>query len=234
VIEAALNTGGCLDHPLCGVVVNKVTGLGANRTTQKTIKALGLAGFGVASYQGVGRYYIQVAYPGQPGVRLLGTNFEQVGARAYREIGTGRLVNLADLEDIFTSFDPSGQQKGLIVIEEFVESVTPAPLARAGRGVLNNAFPFFVDVGFQLYQDWNNPYLTPRDKFFRAGVSGLVGTIGGGVAYGIAWIAVGTSTPPGWVLLGTGIFIGVFFENPISTAINEAVFPEQRNLRPLE
>jgi hypothetical protein len=105
-------------------------------------------------------------------------------------------------------------------VREFVEDSAGKWLAR------NIGIPFILDFGFQLADDWRNPRLTTGQKVGRAFVSGSVGVVGGGIAYGLCWLAVG-ATPPGWLLLAGGIIIGIGFENPVSQYINDRVFPEK-------
>ena len=106
--------------------------------------------------------------------------------------------------------------------------------SRAGKLLLEDAgIPFILDFGFQLAEDWSNPRLTGEQKAGRAIVSGVVGVFGGGIAYGLCLIVVGSS-PPGWLLLIGGVIVGVAFENPFSRFVNERAFPEKPlNLQPL-
>lgn len=85
---------------------------------------------------------------------------------------------------------------------------------------------FFFDAGWQAAQDWDNPYLTGGQKFWRAGVSGVVGFVAG---IGVAAV-VGTG-PVGFVV---ALGVGWFIEAPISNMIFESVgLIPTRNLRPL-
>ncbi len=213
VAAGVASAGGCLTNPFCNEAVTGTAGLGADKVTDLTFEALGRAHW---------RWH---------GVPKWGKSIEIARFKRYRPI--------YDLEVNWPS-SPLGTPKTDIVVvgRELVNGpvvrIDPTLGAKLGRSVFDSGLPFAVDFGFQLLQDWDNPYLETKDKAGRAIISGFVGLGGGGIAYGIAWVAVGASTPPAWLLFGAGVIVGIFVENPVSTAINEAIFPAQRNLRPLE
>jgi hypothetical protein len=120
-----------------------------------------------------------------------------------------------------------------VVSSPVVRKIHPTLGAKIGREALDNAFPFFVDIGFQLAQDWNNPYLTTNQRLTRSMVSGGVGLIGGRLAYGIAVFA-GLEA---WPAFGLAVLVGILFESPASNWLNDAVIPwtqSERNLKSLD
>lgn len=89
-----------------------------------------------------------------------------------------------------------------------------------------------IGAGFQLYEDWGNPYLTTGQKIGRATVSGLGGA-GSALLTGLVF-GCGSSLP---CAVAAGIIGGVtwaIFGQPL---VFEVVFPEffepVRNLEPL-
>lgn len=86
---------------------------------------------------------------------------------------------------------------------------------------LGASLPFLVDIGVQLYQDLENPYLTPGRKFLgRPLVAGVVG-LGGG--YVVAALVAPEAVIP---FLITSFVFGLVVETPVTTGLNEWIFPE--------
>jgi RHS repeat-associated protein len=86
------------------------------------------------------------------------------------------------------------------------------------------AVPFGLDAGFQLLQDWGNPYLTPGQKWERAAWAGGFGVLAGGVGLLIGG-PLGT---------GVGIALEVLLWPKIEPVVHrERGLNEQMHLQPL-
>ncbi|MEW5956941.1 MAG: hypothetical protein AB1801_04400 [Chloroflexota bacterium] len=70
---------------------------------------------------------------------------------------------------------------------------------------------FIFDTGWQVVQDWDNPYLSPSEKVYRGLTAGTVGLVAG---IGVV-LLVGTG-PAGFIL---ALPVGWFIEAPISEVI---------------
>ena len=239
----------CLNIFLCGLLANKISGFVAGNINELAVKAAHLTRVGQPFYVRTDYYSISAinlkkTIDGQaPVVReVFGDRFVSAGRRLqnnqisthiFRNTdGVGRkVVDILGIQnegyfDVKTELD-------LIIFKR----TPPSRGARLGRFGLDNAFGFGVDIGFQLYQDFNNPYLSPLQKGARAGVSGFVGIVGGSLAQRGATriaLAAGRATPPGRLVFAIGVIIGFFFEAPFTNTINDNLFPAKRTFTPLE
>jgi hypothetical protein len=101
------------------------------------------------------------------------------------------------------------------------------------KGALGPILDFGIGAYFQYLEDRNNPYLTPTQKGFRAGISGI-GSAGTAYGIGVGLASVGcTATVYCGIaagVIGTVIWVG------IQTHIFEAIpflRPADRDLKPL-
>jgi hypothetical protein len=159
---------------------------------------------------------------------------EQVGENAYRT-ATDEIIDL-------NSLGYGGNTRWLRNIHFRAEVVPYSklwyPLGRelnpVARSILGEALPFGIDAAFQLAMDWNTD-MPVEYRLGRAGVSGLVGLgagYGTGLAAAWAWGAVGLAGgPPAWLVIGSGIVVGVTVEAWTSETLNEWLFPVERDNR---
>jgi hypothetical protein len=106
-----------------------------------------------------------------------------------------------------------------------------AAYLRARRGLVNaadNTLPFFIDFGWQLAQDWNNPFLTRGDKIKRAVISG---GIGWGASLLVGAIIAPEVTVP---YLIASVVVGLTIESWSRDYAINIIAPEHRNLQPLD
>lgn len=97
---------------------------------------------------------------------------------------------------------------------------------KVGEALDGGTIGFFFDAGWQVAQDWGNPYLTPGQKIGRGIVAGGVGFVAG---LGVAAI-VGT----GPIGFGVAVGVGWLFEAPASQWIFESFgWIPSRNLAPI-
>lgn len=122
-------------------------------------------------------------------------------------------------------------------VEKITEEFSPGYIgfkslaADLGIGLL-------LDTGFQIYGDWDNPYLTTRQKIRRAEISGVgslgITAVGLGIRGGLIYLEVG-SGPAGWIALGGTLLADYIW----GTAGKPVVFEyfgsnSTRNLYPLQ
>jgi hypothetical protein len=98
-------------------------------------------------------------------------------------------------------------------------------------------FSAFVDMAFQVGQDWGNPYLTSGQKAERAGLAGAGGLASGGaglvvegvlIYYGVA------AGPAGWAGIGVVLIADYLWSFWITPMIYDARgLNEERRLQPL-
>ena len=131
------------------------------------------------------------------------------GSLAFSE--PGRLNRLMNYE-----VTPVARRLGFAV-EEF----------KVGEALDGGAVGFFFDAGWQIAQDWGNPYLNPWQKVGRGIVAGSVGLVAG---FGVAAV-VGT----GGVGFVVAVGVGWLIEAPASQWIFEYTGLEPtRNLAQLQ
>jgi hypothetical protein len=107
----------------------------------------------------------------------------------------------------------SGLYGGLKILKETPETrpFVSAVGVRLGKGGLDNAFPFVLDAGVQLWQDWDNPRLPWDRKLRRAGLAGGIGLAGQGLA-ALTLYALGAEvTVPATIIVG--IIVGLTVES---------------------
>jgi hypothetical protein len=135
------------------------------------------------------------------------------GSRIRTMQGRMFLGNIAD--DAFLSGQAVMLRQGVtarLLAREFsygVDSVAKAVSVQSARRIgaaLGVGFAGIANAGIQLAYDYNNPYLTGRQKIQRATVSGFFGTSAGLVGLG-AGLAFG-----GPVGVGVALGLGIAFE----------------------
>jgi hypothetical protein len=113
-----------------------------------------------------------------------------------------------------------------------VDDVATQAAARRLANTLGVGAAGLLSAGFQYASDYDNPYLTGRQKFRRAGISGLLGTGAAGLGLGAEFILVGSAGGPVGIIIA--IPIAISFELWLAPILFEAVGAvEQRNLAPL-
>jgi hypothetical protein len=101
----------------------------------------------------------------------------------------------------------------------------------ASKQFLNFGVGLVVDVSYQAWLDYDNPYLTREQFNQRLIVAGA----GSGVSFvatvGVAWFL----GPPGWVSIGVGVGVAIWWDKWVAPQIYQwrGLNPE-RNLAPLQ
>jgi hypothetical protein len=95
----------------------------------------------------------------------------------------------------------------------------------------------FLDVAFQVADDWGNPYLTPDQFASRSFVAGVGGGFSGlaGLGSSAVLIYAGVASgPAGWIGLGVGLGVDWLWGSQVTPWIYQSFgLNPQRDLRPL-
>ena len=95
----------------------------------------------------------------------------------------------------------------------------------------------FLDVAFQIGNDWNNPYLTTSQFVGRTAVAGVGGGVSGlaGLSTSAILIYAGVASgPAGWIGLGVGLGIDWLWGSYVTPWVYEYFgLNPQRNLYPM-
>ncbi|MDA0244543.1 MAG: hypothetical protein OT477_14085 [Chloroflexi bacterium] len=188
----------------------------------------------VSSNNGLARYAQNINAQG--GVRVYGTNdYRPIHPHPNANTNSSRMRYLArDIDNGSLALSAPNRWQGAWN-STMNYKFTPAS-ARLGLGgksftwadeLVGGGVGFFFDAGWQIAQDWNDPFLTPSVKLIRGGVSGLVG-LGSGL---VVVAVVGTGLPGFMVAVGVGWIV----ETPISNWIyQKAGWVPTRDLRSLQ
>jgi hypothetical protein len=116
-------------------------------------------------------------------------------------------------------------------------------LAGSGKYLLDFGFGLGVDVGFQAWMDYGNPYLTPAQFQQRLTVAG----VGSGISFGAGLVGLGAAKlaglstvgilggPAGWMAIGVGITAAIIWDVWATPIIYDLIGANpERNLAPLQ
>jgi hypothetical protein len=117
-------------------------------------------------------------------------------------------------------------------VDDVVTKQVTRGLGRVGIG-LNVFTAGLLSGGIQFAFDYNNPYLTGRDKAIRSGTSAILGGSATGIGLAVEYIAIGSVGGP--IGIGAAILLGISFELWLAPVIFEAAGAvETRKLAPLQ
>ncbi len=185
---------GCLGNSLCSQFLNKAVGLGVDKTKDLALEVLSQTHWRLHSLPQWGKP-IEETFTRK--VRV------QHSLEWIMPQNSAVPLKLPTIETMET----------LEEVPFLVRTIEPHWGAKLARSGWDNAFPFVVDTGFQLWQDWDNPRLPIGHKIRRSAIAGTAGLIAGRIVA----LVVPEATIP--FLIGSAIF-GIAVEGPLVTAFN--------------
>ena len=142
-----------------------------------------------------------------------------------REIGNGRY--LAETGEIIDTAGLPASAKA-----RFTPQLSPLWRNAAGA-----SFAFGISATFQWAEDLSDPYLTPNQRVWRIGISGVGGVGAWGIGLGVAEFAYGAGAgswagPIGMIIGGTATFVWIKWVQPY--IFEASGLDSQRSLMPLQ